>query len=219
MADDNKKTAAARGKQSVGACASAPRTRAQAKRIAAGLSVGAHRVKKASREGLWYVSVARDNRSLTRESCREARCVLAALPEKRPYVSAATHASMQGNKSKDTKLLVRERLREAGLGGYRLQWKAPGRPDVAWPGKKVCLLINGCFWHRCPKCNPSAPKKNLEYWVPKFERNVERDQRNLALLQEQGWRVHVIWECELKKKTIDATFESLIPVLREELDK
>ncbi len=104
MANDNKKTAAARGKQSVsrarknaslnassqvvgqrarrfGACASAPRTRAQAKRIAAGLSVGAHRVKKASREGLWYVSVARDNRSLTRESCREARCVLAALPE------------------------------------------------------------------------------------------------------------------------------------------
>ena len=83
----------------------------------------------------------------------------------------------------------------------------------------MCLLINGCFWHRCPKCNPPAPKKNLEYWVPKFERNVERDQRNLALLQEQGWRVHVIWECELKKKTIDATFESLIPVLREELDK
>ena len=167
------------------------------------------------------MSAARDNRSLTRESCREARCVLAALPEKRPYVSAATHASMQGNKSKDTKpeLLVRERLREAGLGGYRLQWKAPGRPDVAWPGKKVCLLINGCFWHRCPKCNPPAPKKNLEYWVPKFQRNVERDQRNLALLQEQGWRVHVIWECELKKKTIDATFESLIPVLREELDK
>lgn len=158
MADDNKKTAAARGKQFVscagksaslnassqvvgqrarrfGACASAPRTRAQAKRIAAGLSVGAHRVKKASREGLWYVSVARDNRSLTRESCREARCVLAALPEKRPYVSAATHASMQGNKSKDTKpeLLVRERLREAGLGGYRLQWKAPVAP--MWRGQ------------------------------------------------------------------------------------
>ena len=107
MADDNKKTAAARGKQPAsrtkktassnallqvegqrarrfGAYASAPRTRAQAKRIAAGLSVGAHRVKKASREGLWYVSVARDNRPLTRESCREARCVLAALPEKRP---------------------------------------------------------------------------------------------------------------------------------------
>ena len=95
MATDSKKPVAARGKRPAsrtgkaasfnatpqiesqrarrfGAYASVPRTRAQAKRIAAGLSVGARRVKKASREGLWYVSVARDNRSLTRESCREA---------------------------------------------------------------------------------------------------------------------------------------------------
>ncbi len=59
--------------------------------------------------------------------------------------SYAVHRSMQGNKRKDTKpeLLVRQRLREAGLGGYRLQWKVPGRPDVAWPGKKVALFVNG----------------------------------------------------------------------------
>lgn len=183
--------------------------------------MGARRVRKPSHEGLWYVACARENRGYTRASSRQARCVLAALPEKRAAVSAATHASMQGNKSKDTKpeLLVRERLREAGLGGYRLQWKAPGRPDVAWPGKKVCLLINGCFWHRCPKCKPPMPKKNLEYWVPKFRRNVERDAQNIAKLEEQGWRVHVIWECELKKKTIDSTFAELIPILHKELDK
>lgn len=200
---------------------SVPRSHAQARRLAQGGKVGARRAKKASHEGLWYVAASRENRALVRESCRKARCILAALPEKRAYVSAATHASMQGNKSKDTKpeLLVRQRLREAGLTGYRLQWKAPGRPDVAWPGKKVCLLINGCFWHRCPKCTPPMPKKNLEYWVPKFQRNVERDARNQALLREQGWRVHVIWECELKKKTIDATFEALIPRLREELGR
>lgn len=53
---------------------------------------------------------------------------------------------MRGNKGKDTKpeLIVRQKLREAGLDGYRLQWKAPGRPDVAWPGKRVCIMINGC---------------------------------------------------------------------------
>ncbi len=199
----------------------APRNRAQALRAAQSRPMGARRAKKPSHEGLWYVACARDNRALTRAASREARCVLAALPEKRPYVSAATHASMQGNKSKDTKpeLLVRQRLREAGLTGYRLQWKAPGKPDVAWPGKRVCLLINGCFWHRCPKCKPPEPKKNLEYWVPKFQRNVERDTENLAKLKAQGWRVHVVWECELKKKTIDATFEGLIPILRKELDK
>lgn len=64
--------------------------------------------------------------------------------------SYAVHKSMQGNKRKDTKpeLLVRQRLREAGLGGYRLQWKVPGRPDVAWPGKKVSLFIHGYYMKR-----------------------------------------------------------------------
>ncbi|MDO4849523.1 MAG: very short patch repair endonuclease [Coriobacteriia bacterium] len=128
---------------------------------------------------------------------------------------------MQGNKGKDTKpeLLVRERLREAGLTGYRLQWKVPGRPDVAWPGRKVAVFINGCFWHRCPNCNPSTPKKNVEYWDAKFARNVERDRQNLEALRADGWTVHVIWECQLKKKTRDATFAALLPELSRELEK
>lgn len=64
--------------------------------------------------------------------------------------SYAVHKSMQGNKRKDTKpeLLVRQRLRESGLGGYRLQWKVPGRPDVAWPGKRVALFIHGYYMKR-----------------------------------------------------------------------
>ncbi|MEG0016455.1 MAG: hypothetical protein RR747_07720 [Gordonibacter sp.] len=45
---------------------------------------------------------------------------------------------------------MRARLREVGLAGYRLRWKVLGRPDVAWPGKKVAILVDGCFWHRCP---------------------------------------------------------------------
>ena len=135
--------------------------------------------------------------------------------------SYAVHKSMQGNKRKDTKpeLVVRERLRAAGLGGYRLQWQAPGRPDIAWPGKKVCIFVNGCFWHRCPHCNPSTPKKNVEYWTAKFERNVERDRGNVEALQADGWRVHTIWECELKKKTLDNTMARLLPELARELGK
>ena len=135
--------------------------------------------------------------------------------------SYAVHKSMQGNKRKDTKpeLLVRERLREAGLGGYRLQWKVPGRPDIAWPGKKVCIFVNGCFWHRCPHCNPSIPKKNVAYWTAKFSRNVARDRKNVETLAADGWRVHTIWECELKKKTLDATMARLLPELADELGK
>lgn len=136
-------------------------------------------------------------------------------------VSEAVHKSMQANKRANTKpeLLVRSRLRAAGLTGYRLQWKVPGRPDIAWPGKKVALFVNGCFWHRCPHCNLPVPKSNVEYWALKFERNVQRDEEALAALSELGWRVHVIWECQLKKKAIDQTFAELLPVLADELGK
>lgn len=79
--------------------------------------------------------------------------------------------------------------------------------------------LHGCFWHRCPHCNLSLPKSNVEYWVVKFARNVERDEQSRAALEALGWKVHVVWECQLKKKTIDATMAELLPALAEELDK
>lgn len=138
-----------------------------------------------------------------------------------PASNYAVHKSMQGNKRANTKpeLLVRERLRKAGLTGYRLQGKAPGHPDIAWPGKRVAIEVRGCFWHRCPHCNPSTPKKNTEYWEAKFARNTERDAENVRKLEEMGWRVHVIWECQLKKNAIDATMADLLPKLAAELGK
>lgn len=138
-----------------------------------------------------------------------------------PASNYAVHKSMQGNKRANTKpeLLVRERLRKAGLTGYRLQWKAPGHPDIAWPGKRVAIEVRGCFWHRCPHCKPSTPKKNAEYWEAKFARNTERDAENVRKLEEMGWRVHVIWECQLKKNAIDATMADLLPKLAAELGK
>lgn len=138
-----------------------------------------------------------------------------------PASSYAVHKSMQGNKRANTKpeLLVRERLRKAGLTGYRLQWKVPGHPDIAWPSKRVAVEVRGCFWHRCPHCKPSAPKKNTEYWEAKFARNTERDAENVRKLEEMGWRVHVIWECQLKKNAIDATMADLLPELAAELGK
>lgn len=130
---------------------------------------------------------------------------------------SAIRKSMQGNKRADTKpeLLVRQHLRAAGLTGYRLQWaKAPGRPDIAFPGRKIALFVNGCFWHRCPLCHPSTPKRNTAFWQAKFARNVERDRAAVQALQEQGWTVITIWECELKRAKIDATMERVIAQIR-----
>lgn len=130
---------------------------------------------------------------------------------------AAIKKSMQGNKRANTKpeMLVRQRLRQAGLTGYRLQWKkAPGRPDIAFPGRKIAIFVNGCFWHRCPHCNPSVPKRNVEFWEAKFTRNVARDAKAQAELTEAGWTSIVIWECELKRDRIDQTMERVIDIVR-----
>ena len=136
-------------------------------------------------------------------------------------VSAVTHKSMQGNKRRDTKpeVLVRRMLREMGFTGYRCDWrKAPGRPDVAFVGRKLAIEIRGCFWHRCPVCSLSVPKKNLDYWEAKFVRNVERDEQNLAALEEAGWKVLVLWEHQLKKKELPATRRLLYEFVRREDD-
>lgn len=129
---------------------------------------------------------------------------------------AAIRKSMKGNKRADTKpeMLVRQKLREAGLPGYRLQWKVPGRPDIAYPGRKVAIFVNGCFWHRCPHCNPSMPKRNVEFWEAKFRRNTERDAAALAELAAMGWTAVTIWECELKRDRIDATMQRVVDTVR-----
>ena len=108
---------------------------------------------------------------------------------------------MKGNRGKDTKPEQRLRalLRHAGFPGYRLHWnKAPGRPDIAYPGRKVAIFVNGCFWHRCPTCQPAAPKSHAEFWDRKFELNRERDERKTRELEALGWTVLTVWECELR---------------------
>ena len=129
--------------------------------------------------------------------------------------SPAVRKSMQSNRGRDTKpeLIVRKLLREAGFPGYRLQWKkAPGCPDIAYPGRKIAIFVNGCFWHRCPKCQLPIPRSNQEFWETKFEQNIERDRQKIRELEDLGWRVIVIWECELKKteqKKIEYLFINL----------
>ena len=116
-------------------------------------------------------------------------------------VKECVSRSMRSNKGKDTgpELILRKALRENGLSGYRIQWKVSGRPDIAYPGRRIAIFVNGCFWHRCPRCNTPIPKTNTEYWTDKFERNVSRDRRNYKALEDGGWTVMVIWECEVRK--------------------
>ena len=129
--------------------------------------------------------------------------------------SEATTKTMKANKGKNTgpEIKVRRMLRGIGYPGYRLNWKkSPGRPDIAYPGHRLAIFVNGCFWHRCPICDMPLPKSHVEYWEEKFRRNVERDARNLKDLEESGWTVVVIWECRLKKEP-QAVSDELAEVL------
>lgn len=105
--------------------------------------------------------------------------------------------------SKDTKpeLLLRRALHALGL-RYRLHGKdLPGKPDLVFASYRAVVFVHGCFWHRHSSCKvASSPKSNTEFWEAKFARNVERDAANLTALKYRGWRVFVVWECELTGK-------------------
>jgi DNA mismatch endonuclease (patch repair protein) len=91
-------------------------------------------------------------------------------------------------------------LQALGFGGYRLHRRElPGNPDVAWIGRKRALFVHGCFWHghHC-KRGRRAPVTNAAYWTAKILRNRARDARARAVLRRRGWRVAVVWECELR---------------------
>lgn len=127
----------------------------------------------------------------------------------------ATIKIMKANRSKNTgpEQILRRSLRESGFPGYRLNWKkAVGKPDIAYPGKKVAIFVNGCFWHRCPKCNPPLPKNNADFWQQKFNKNVERDRRNTNELESSGWTVITVWECEIKKD-LESVVEKISKIL------
>lgn len=75
----------------------------------------------------------------------------------------------------------------------------PGRPDLAFPRYRTVVFVHGCFWHRHPGCKKAtSPKSKVEYWEKKFRTNVERDARNATELEQMGWRVLTVWECETK---------------------
>lgn len=128
-------------------------------------------------------------------------------------VDPATRSRMMaGIRNRDTapERVVRQELYRLGI-RYRLHHgKLPGRPDIVISRLRTVIFVHGCFWHRHPGCRMAyTPKSNVEFWLAKLEGNAARDARNQALLEEQGWRVIVIWECETRD----------LPVLRERLAK
>lgn len=116
-------------------------------------------------------------------------------PEKR-------HEIMQNVKTKNTapEIKLRSLLHKNGF-RFRVNRKdLPGKPDIVLPKYRAVIFVHGCFWHGhdCP-CG-QRPQTNADFWNQKIDRNVIRDKSDVSLLESLGWRVLIVWECEIKKK-------------------
>lgn len=109
--------------------------------------------------------------------------------------------NMSAIKGKNTspEMIVRKALFSHGF-RYRLHVSAlPGKPDIVLPKYKTVIFVHGCFWHRHEGCRyATTPESNRDFWLEKLTANVQRDQMNYQKLQSMGWKIVLVWECELK---------------------
>lgn len=121
-------------------------------------------------------------------------------------VDSATRSRMMATirgKNTGPEIVVRRYLHAHGY-RFRIHRKdLPGKPDIVMPKLHTCIFVHGCFWHRHPDCKYAyIPKSRLDFWLPKFAKNVERDLAAQSALRALGWNVVIIWECETKKNDL-----------------
>ena len=107
-------------------------------------------------------------------------------------------------KGENTKpeIALRKLLVACGLRGYRLHYRLPGKPDIVFPKSRIAIFIDGCFWHKCPKCFVK-PVTKRKFWEKKIDSNIKRDKIVNRELKKNKWKVLRIWEHEIKnEKTI-----------------
>jgi DNA mismatch endonuclease (patch repair protein) len=120
---------------------------------------------------------------------------------------------MSGIRGKDTRpeIAVRSFLHRAGLRFRKGARDLPGCPDIVLPKWRSVVLVHGCFWHRHHGCQYAYnPKSRKAFWQRKFRDNIDRDIRNTTALHELGWRVHIVWECEINDDRLIDLFNDII---------
>lgn len=121
--------------------------------------------------------------------------------------------NMSQIRGKDTKpeLIVRRFLHTNGI-RFRLHDKRyPGKPDIILPKCKTAIFVHGCFWHGHDNCHYFViPKTRTQWWLDKINRNKDKDADNEARLLNLGWRIVIIWECQLKQYNLDETLNQLL---------
>ena len=111
-----------------------------------------------------------------------------------------------GNKSTELKLI--KLFKELGIKGWRRKFRLLGNPDFVFPKGHIAVFADGCFWHG-HNCRNTKPKDNADYWKRKIQRNKARDKTITKDLQQNGWQVIRVWECEIKKRRLQKQLKSL----------
>lgn len=122
-------------------------------------------------------------------------------------------------KGKNTKPeeIVRKYLFSQGFRYRKNDKRLPGKPDIVLPKYKTVILVNGCFWHKHEGCKYFVwPKSNADFWREKIETNVIRDTKQYDQLKKLGYKVLIVWECQLKSKNKNASLEKLVYEIRGE---
>lgn len=129
---------------------------------------------------------------------------LARKRRKRPPIGRSENMRRIRSKNTAPELMVRRQLRALEFTGYRLHRSdLPGKPDIAFVGRRKAILIHGCFWHgHSCKEGQRKPKSNQDFWLSKISRNRERDITQTQVLLERGWSVLTIWECEMRDQQL-----------------
>ena len=123
--------------------------------------------------------------------------------------------NMSRIKSRDTSLEMRVRRAVFARGyRYRVRSTLPGKPDMVFPGRRIAVFINGCFWHMHGCSLSKIPRTNSEFWKNKLSRNRERDEEVRKKLEGAGWKVIVLWECQINSGT-DQGIEPLLKALEQ----
>lgn len=156
---------------------------------------------------------SRSSREIARNSAPPAgRLATEPLQPRRPTPFRSRIMASIGPRDTEPELAVRRALHAAGL-RFRLHAVSlPGRPDIVLPRFRSVVFVHGCFWHRHIGCRRSTiPRTNRAWWADKLRRNRARDRRNQRALHELGWRVFVLWECEVERR---AALDALIRRIR-----
>ena len=127
--------------------------------------------------------------------------------------------NMSRIRGKDTgiEVAVRKYLFSRGYRYRKNDARYPGKPDIVLPKYKTVIFIHGCFWHRHEGCRyATTPKTREEFWKEKFRKNIQNDRKHQEDLESAGWRVLIIWECELKKNRFEETMRKVLLVLKQE---